>query len=166
MVKQTTRTKSHYRNGKRVKAYNQQRVKSPQREAWEDAGRKWAFAGASLVGSVGLVLELGSVLISTIAIVATAALTALAARQTYHAAAPHRTRSRPPARAKRSSPGSAARRRTTSRKAKWRARRRKAKKWAGGKGTDWAMGAARAAGRGWRRAGGKPQGWDPKRRRP
>jgi hypothetical protein len=162
-MKQTTRTKSHYRNGKRVKSYTQQR--SAHAEAWRDAARKGAFAGAAGVGTVFLVLELGFTLISTLAIVATAILTAVAGRRTYHALTPNRTRSRPPARTRRSAPGSTARRRTNARKAKWRARRRKTGKWARRKGNHWAMAGARAAGRAWRRANGRPQGWNPAQRR-
>lgn len=160
MTKRTVHVSSHYRGGKKVKGYSQHR------EAWRDAARKGAFAGAAGVGSVFLVIELGFTLISTMAIVATAVLTAVAGRQTYHAVAPHRTRSRPPGRSKRSAPGSAARRRKTSRKARWRARRRKTAKWTRRRGTQMLLAGARATGRRWRRMNGRPSGWDPKRRRP
>jgi hypothetical protein len=152
-MKQTTRTKGYDRkDGTHVRGYTQER------QTWKDARSSGSIAAGSALIALFLFLEFGFTLISTIAIVLMAALSAIAGGQTIYAIAPNRTRPR------RRSARSGSRSRSRRRKARWRTRRRKAGKWARQKGESWAMAGARAAGRAWRRANGRPQGWDPSKR--
>lgn len=136
-MKQTVHTKNYTRkDGTPVKGYSQQR------DTWKETARAGSLSAASGLTALFLAIEVGFTLISTAAILILACLSGLAGRQTIHTIAPNRTR---PA------PGSEPSRRKVASKARWRARRRKAGKWIRGKGGQWAMAGARAAGRGGRR---------------